>query len=118
MSRDFIYCLVLSTGCQKGLRTKKDPRTRASSSDITILRRSGLALAHHHSISGKVFILQSCVHLQISIPTSVEPCPGAELMEIPNDEPQAPNISEEEPPGEQARGTTERITGPRCCFEE
>lgn len=43
---------------------------------------------------------------------------SAELMEIPNDEPQALNMTEQEPPREQARGTTACITGPRCYFEE
>lgn len=43
---------------------------------------------------------------------------SAELMEIPNDEPQALNMTEQEPPREQARGTTACITGPRRYFAE
>lgn len=114
-----MQCLVCSVGCTTGLRMKKAPVPRASSSDTNIhqvVRASFSTLSQHFKrrINFTIMCLLASFysHFSQALPHITK------LMEIPNDEPKALNMTEQKPLREQARGTIACTTVPRCCFEE
>lgn len=91
---------------------------RASSSDTNIHQvvRASFSRSPRHFKPRINFTITSVS--KFLFPLQSDSPHSAELMEIPNDEPQALNMTEQEPPRGPARGTTACVTGPRCYFEE